>query len=1117
MNRRWRLSTAAVAALLTPLAGITLASPAHADPTPRPSGTLRLEKTLTPTGSTTSAKTSTGKLARTDPSLLGRKDTATIPVLVKLDYDSIATYGGDVKGYAPTSPSVTGRPLAHGQPERKYEQHVAGVESEILGAIGKRVPDAKVGQKLRTVYGGVALTVPANEVGKLLTVPGVVAVQKDAVNQPLADPTSEFIGASGLYSQLGGAADAGKGIIFGSVDTGVWPEHPSFADNGNLGAPPAKPDGTPRACDFGDNPITPATDTFTCNNKLIGGKAFLTTYLAENPPDRYTNARDAEGHGTHTASSAVGDPVASAKVFGTEAGPVNGIAPGAWLSVYRACGLAGCYSSDTAAAIEQAILDGVKVINFSIGGGGNPYTDASELAMLDAYAAGVFVSASAGNSGPDAGTTEHVSPWVTTVAASSETRTFRSTLTVTSTDGASATFTGSSITAGAGPAPMVAASTVPYNDILCAHPAPPGIFVGKIVVCQSGGVVNGSAIGRVQKGFNVMQGGAAGMVLYNPAPAFAGTDNHFLPTVHLADGTALRTFADAHPGITAQFTPGAPAQGKGDVMASFSSRGPGGQFLKPDVTAPGVHILAGDTPTPEELPAGPQGQYYQAISGTSMSAPQVAGSAILQMALHPDWTPGQIKSALMTTAATAVVKEDGSTPADPFDDGAGRVQVNVAADPGLTFDETADRMAALGSNPVNAAQLNVPSVNAPVMPGALTVTRTAKNVSGKTQTYRVETTAPTGSAIAVVPPVFTVKAGATVPLKISIVSNAPTAQYFGQVRLVPVGGGQPALHLPVAFVPKQGAVTLAQSCTPTTINLQATSTCTVTATNTTFTDTTADLTSVPGVNAPVVSATGATVSNPLLVQKKGAALPGAKPGKPSIGSGVSPGGYIPLDALGVAPTGIGDEEQRHLDVTPFLFNGVTYHSVSVDSNGYLIPGGSGAPADNNCCDIVDMPNPATPNNVLAPFWTDLDGSGAQGLYAAEVTDGVSHWTVVEWRVNVFGTSSVRRFQVWLGHNGVQDISYTYDPGTLQPPFGQPFRIGVEEATGTYGGQLPAGAMPTGDLVVTSTDPVAAGSVSYTFTQRGLVAGTLPTTTGMTSPLVPGTTVVTTPITVTNHR
>ena len=172
-------------------------------------------------------------------------------------------------------------------------------------------PGARIGQSFRIVYGGVQATVPANSVKDIVKVAGVVAVQPDGLRQPLTDSSSDFVNATGLQNTLGGAngpKDAGKGIIFGNLDTGVWPEHPSFADQGNLSSPP----GTARECNFGDNPLTPANDPFACNNKLIGGAPFLDTYLS-NPAraaaEPFHTARDSNGHGTHTSSTSAGNVV----------------------------------------------------------------------------------------------------------------------------------------------------------------------------------------------------------------------------------------------------------------------------------------------------------------------------------------------------------------------------------------------------------------------------------------------------------------------------------------------------------------------------------------------------------------------------------------------------------------------------------------------------------------------------------------------------------------------------------------------------------------------------------------------------------------------------------------
>jgi hypothetical protein len=1046
-------------------------------------------------------KAFTSRVASSDPQLLKRTDSGPVEVMIKLDYDAIASYRGGIAGYDATSPSVTKKKLSgKSTAERRYGGYAVGKEDEFVSALRQRVPDAKVGGRLRIVYGGVAAVVPANRVADIAAMPNVVAVQRDSIAKPLTDSSPSFIGATQLYLQLGGKRSAGKGVIFGVLDTGAWPEHPSFADQGHLGRQPAKEDGTSRTCDFGDNPTTPAPDVFACNNKLIGGEAFLDGYLSD--PGRaagepYKTARDSNGHGTHTGSTAAGNALTSAPVFGVERGPLNGIAPGAWVSVYKVCGIEGCFSSDSAAAVQQAILDGVDVVNFSISGGTNPFTDPVELAFLDAYAAGVFVAASAGNDGPGAGTANHLSPWVTTVAASTQRREFQSTLSLTAGDGATTSFTGASITAGAGPSPVVLASAPPYSNALCDVPAPAGTFAGQIVACQRGGNA------RVEKSFNVRQGGAAGMVLYNPTLADVETDNHWLPTVHLPDGTDFVAFMQAHPGVTGSFTAGHKVNGPGDVLAAFSSRGPGGHFIKPDVTAPGVQILAGHTPVPEDILGGPPGELFQAIAGTSMSSPHTAGAAILLRAFKTDWTPGQVKSALMTTATTNVTKEDLTTPADPFDVGAGRIRAGQADTPGLTFDETADRMALLGDDSVNAVQLNVPSVNAPVMPGRISAVRTAKNVSGLRMRYDVNVKSPAGSTIRVIPRSFALDPNKSMNLSITITSNAPTAQQFGEVRLVPRRAGFPTLHLPVAFVPQQGDVSVTSSCSPARIPLRGVSQCAVVASNESFNDTVVDLESRVNQQLRVTGADNAQVIDNRTVQKLNVPLAGAIPGTPSIGPGQL-FGYIPLDDFGITPEPIGDEEIINFGVPAFVYAGRTYTQVGVTSNGYLVAGG-GTAEDLDCCNRVVIPDPARPNNTLAPFWTDLDGTNDEGIRVATRADGSSEWLVLEWQVDVFGTDSNRHFQVWLGLNGTEDITYAYDPAALPADSALPTVVGAENLNGSGGDTITG--LPTEDLRVTSSGSTPGASVTYSLRVQGVSSGTGVVTTSMDSPDVPGTTVV----------
>ncbi len=1007
---------------------------------------------IQPSAREEAGKAQSSRLARTDRGLLGRSDAELIPVLVKLDHDSVASYRGGVAGFGPTSPAATGRKLDGNAAELAYEAFLAQREDKFTDLLARYLPGSKVRHRLRTVYGGLAITIAANRVKELLALDGVVAVQKDELRQPLTDASSEFLGADRIQQQQG-TRQAGKGVTVGILDTGAWPEHPSFADQGNLGKPPKK-----LTCDFGQD--------FKCNNKLIGGRPFLESYLTVHKTETYTTARDSDGHGTHTASTAAGNVLSSAKVFGVDRGPVGGIAPGAWLSVYKVCGAKGCMSSDSAAAIEQAIKDRVDVINYSISGGTDPFTDPVEMAFLDAYAAGVFVAASAGNSGPGAGTVNHLAPWLTTVAASTQTREFSARLTLATPSG-DKTFTGASITAGVGPAPVVRGGK-------CLDPAKPRAFEGKIVVCERGGNA------RVEKGWNVRRGGALGMILFNPSLQDTETDNHWIPTVHLPDASLLTVLDSA---TTATFGAGAQERGKGDVMAGFSSRGPGGLGLKPDVTAPGVQILAGHTPMPDEIAGGPPGELFQAIAGTSMSSPHVAGVAALLAAKRPEWTPGQIKSALMTTAITDVVKEDLKTPADPMDFGAGRIAADKAARPGITIAETANRMLEFADDEVKAVDLNLPSVNAPVMPGRLTTVRTLRNDTGERITYRVKSS---DSSVTASPSLISVPARGEAELTITIASREADAQWrFATVTLSPQSDF-PTVHLPVAFRPTQGKVTLTSGCATSELSIGESTTCHVEAANTGFED--------ASVNVSTSLSTG--LGGSPVVRKS--SLDGVIPGKPNL-STVEGRGFTPL-AVGADP--IGDEEMITYDVPSFRYAGSSYNRLGVVSNGYLVVGGG------TVQDVRFEPpgglDKNRPNNILAPYWADLDGTAAEGIKVATSTVDGREWIVAEWRVKVYGTEVRQQFQVWIATGEREEIRFAYDPDAL-PSGDIKFAVGAENALGK--GELLT-SRPDKDLVVRSAGGRPGGVLRFGVTVTGLApADDHLLTASMTSDGVPGTTLV----------
>ena len=280
-----------------------------------------------------------------------------------------------------------------------------------------------------------------------------------------------------------------------------------------------------------------------------------------------------------------------------------------------------------------------------------------------------------------------------------------------------------------------------------------GSVAGSIVLCD-----RGNPAGRADSGFNVLQGDGAGMILANVGHQDLFTDLHWLPTIMLDDGTwegetqpgtAVGTFVAGHTGVTATFTTGTAIEQTPDIMTTFSSRGPLGDWIKPDVTAPGIEILAGRSPQPwpGAIPSGPPGDMFMAIAGTSMSSPHAAGVSALVKAAHPTWTPGQIKSALMTSSIQDVLKPDGVTPADPFNTGRGLDPCEPGDPPDPHVRRHRGAVRGVRADPLHRIDANTPSVNAPTMSGQVATTRTARNVSGANQSFTVHTVAPAGGSI----------------------------------------------------------------------------------------------------------------------------------------------------------------------------------------------------------------------------------------------------------------------------------------------------------------------------------------------------------------------------------
>lgn len=772
--------------------------------------------------------------------------------IVQLIEAPAASYDGSIPGYRATKPPKGKKLDSAASDVVAYTGYLARRQEATLRKVGNpaRLYD------YRYSYNGFAARLSAEQASALAKDPGVLTVQPQQTYTVDTSSTAHFLGLDaegGLWQQLGGTQKAGEDIVIGVVDSGIWPESLSFSDRVSKDGVPSsqgaaklvyKPLPWWKAkCSPGET-WTPAD----CNKKLISGQYFNAGQGGDAGIDRdrpweFNSPRDYNGHGTHTASTAGGNygtPVTGiASALGAT---VTGMAPRARIAAYKALwstesgDTASGAGSDLVAAIDKAVEDGVDVINYSVSGSSTNFLDPAEVAFLFAADAGVFVAASAGNSGPATSTVAHPSPWITTVAAGTHNRDSQGSVTL----GNGSTYVGASLAQQVVTAPLIdstAAGLTGANATqvaLCYSSADGGAVLdpakvaGKIVVCDRG------VTARTNKSLAVKEAGGVGMILLNTSPNSLNADFHAVPSVHLADTSrsAVKAYA-ATAGATATinkatltYTSPAP------FTATFSSRGPllagGGDLLKPDLIAPGQDILAAVSPVTAH------GENFNVLSGTSMSAPHVAGLAALLKDLHPSWSPMAIKSSLMTTGGD-VLDGPNTNPLVIFRQGAGHVRPNSAADPGVVYDSGwNDWLAFLcgattGINPSTCATLqardysldpsdfNGASIAVGDLAGTQTVTRRLTNVSGAALTLTAGVTGMTGYTTAVTPATLTLAAGETKSFTVKIDRTTANLGAYVGGQLTWSGGGYAArspmvvrsvpLAAPAEVTAQEGATT----------------------------------------------------------------------------------------------------------------------------------------------------------------------------------------------------------------------------------------------------------------------------------------------------------------------
>jgi hypothetical protein len=694
-----------------------------------------------------------------------------------------AVYTGGVPGHPATKPT-DGERFDRTRPAVvSYESRLRAAQDQLLARVG----NPTVVYRFTTAVNGFAAELNTKQVKQLRSTEGVALVEK-STNQKIDTVSSpEFLGLegpTGTWAQVGGPAEAGKGTVVGVIDTGIWPENPSFAGL-PLKAPgrSVKVRGFHGACQAGEQ-----WDVRDCNDKVVSARYFVEGFGRNNiAQSDYLSPRDGVGHGSHTASVAAGNRDVAVQIQGQEFGDASGVAPAARVAVYKVCWAApnpdddGCATADAVAAINQAVADGVDVINYSISGTRETAADSVELAFLNAAASGVFVATSAGNSGPGARTVAHPSPWVTTVAASTHELLQGSIMLGDGTSHVGA---------------MVSDQAVPSSRlVLSSDVAAPDATADEARLCEIGAldaekvqdtivVCDRGVTARVDKSLAVSRAGGVGMVLANAEPDSRDADFHSVPSVHV-DVTAaatIKAYVEANGGeATASIDPNGSDSTVVPQVAEFSSRGPseasGGNVLKPDLTAPGVSVVAAVSPPSNS------GRLWDLYSGTSMSAPHVAGLAALVKAEKPGWSPAQVKSAMMTTAYDV----EGS--AGPFSQGAGHVDAQAMLDPGLVFDAGREEWlgflagqgfrntdgSPVSDHPIDASNLNLPSIAVGDLTGRTRVTRTVTNVSGRTESFSARVAGLGGVIAKVRPAALTLAPGESAKFTVVLTTDQSTS------------------------------------------------------------------------------------------------------------------------------------------------------------------------------------------------------------------------------------------------------------------------------------------------------------------------------------------------------
>ncbi|XP_077236864.1 subtilisin-like protease SBT4.13 [Tasmannia lanceolata] len=607
-------------------------------------------------------------------------------------------------------------------------------------------------------FNGFAAKLTEEEQEKIASMEGIVSVFPSKIYKPLTTRSWDFLGFPDTVKRI---PTVESDVIIGLLDTGIWPDSESFNDEG-FSPPPKNWKGK---CQSSKN--------FTCNKKLIGARS----YTGDSPIDTV-------GHGTHTSSTAAGREVKGANLFGLAEGNARGAVPSSRIAMYQVCNQLSCTSETILAAFDDAIADGVDILSVSLGPTVPPdySNDPVAIGSFHALNKGILTSQSAGNGGPSIGSLSSNAPWLLTVAATSTDRRIENKIEL----GNGVTLVGIAINTfelNGTLFPLITGGDAASSscDIEFARGCELGcldkeLVKGKIVFCD-----------QHSQGEGPLTAGALGMILEDSQMSYSDDSTAYpIPATLLSpkSSAAVELYMNKTKNPQANILKSEGFKSKAPKVASFSSRGPNSftsDILKPDISAPGVDILAAFSPLGKmsEFNVDKRSVKFNILAGTSMACPHATGAAAYVMTFHPDWSPSAIKSALMTTASPMNSSNDATA---EFGYGAGNIDPVKAVDPGLVYDASKDdyiqMLCAQGyttqkvrlisgdnSSCPSGTTLSVRDLNYPSMavkvesgrPFEANFSRIVTNIGLANSTYKATVYAPSQLTITVTPSVLSFK------------------------------------------------------------------------------------------------------------------------------------------------------------------------------------------------------------------------------------------------------------------------------------------------------------------------------------------------------------------------